>query len=107
MVIVQKATSISTPSKDIKTNELKPYQAKTRDPYVTAYLKPDALPLSFVIGDGMKYDFDEKKYVNQPLEQNSSYIVFLRFFESQVNSVCECSTEFKQVFGVINCWIHI
>ena len=86
MVIVQKATSISTPSEDIKTSELKPYQANKSDPYVTAYLKTDDLPLNFVIGDGKEYNSDEEKYVNLHLEQNSSYIVFLRFFESEVRN---------------------
>ncbi len=88
MVIVQIATKTPTPVEDIKKSDLKPYQDNTQDPYVTAYLKADVLPLTFVIGDGKEYNNStNKKYVNQPLKQNSSYIVFLRFFENQVNSI--------------------
>ena len=87
MVIVQKATSISTPSEDIKTNQLKPYQANGSGPYVTAFIKTGDLPLIFVIGDGKEYNSDVQKYVNQPLQQNSSYIVFLRFFQSEVRQI--------------------
>ena len=85
MVIVQNATSSQTPSEDIQTKDLKPYQANVKEPYVTAYLKADNIPLTFVIGDGKEYNFEKVKYSNQPLKQNSHYIVFLRFFESQVN----------------------
>ena len=87
MVIVQIATKTSTSVEDIKTSDLKPYQANTQDPYITAYLKADVLPLTFVIGDGKRYNFENKNYLNQPFKQNSSYIVFLRFFEHQVNSI--------------------
>ncbi len=85
MVIVQNAKRNPTPSEDIETNELRPYQENIRDPYVTAYLKADVLPLTFIIGDGKEYISEEEKYSNQPLQQNSSYIVFLRLFESQVS----------------------
>jgi hypothetical protein len=85
MVIVQLVTSSQTPSENIKTRELKPYQPNTQDPYITAYLKSDALPLTFVIGDGKEYNSEKEKYFNQPLVHNSSYLVFLRFFEIQVN----------------------
>ena len=71
----------------IEKSDLKPYQANTKDPYVTAYLKAEALPKTFVIGDGMEYNSEKENYFNQPLKQNSSYIAFLRFFETQVNSV--------------------
>jgi hypothetical protein len=87
MVVVQIATKNPTPVEDIKTSHLKPYQTDTQAPYITAYLKVDVLPLSFVIGDGKQYNFENKNYLNQPLKQNSTYIVFLRFFESQVNSI--------------------
>ena len=88
MVIVQIATKTPISVEDIKKSELKPYQDNTQDPYVTAYLKADVLPLTFVIGDGKEYNNStNEKYVNQPLKQNSSYIVFLRFFENQVNSI--------------------
>ena len=72
---------------EIAESDLKPYDANTRDPYVTAYLKVDDLPQTFMIGDGKEYNSQIQKYLNQPLKQNSSYIVFLRFFESQVNFV--------------------
>ena len=85
MVIVQIVTNGQTPSENIKTSKLKPYQTNTQDPYITAYLKADVLPLTFVIGDGKVYSSEKEKYFNQPLEENSNYIVFLRFFESQVN----------------------
>ncbi|CAB3999522.1 Hypothetical predicted protein [Paramuricea clavata] len=54
-----------------------------KDPYVTAYLKADVLPLTIVIGDGNEYNSEKEKYINQPLKLNSIYIAFLRFFESQ------------------------
>jgi hypothetical protein len=85
MVIMQLVTSSQTPSENIKTSKLKPYQTSTQDPYITAYLKADVLPLTLVIGDGKEYNSEKEKFFNQPLEQNSSYFVFLRFFESQVN----------------------
>ncbi|XP_028399357.1 uncharacterized protein LOC114522808 [Dendronephthya gigantea] len=84
LIIVQRATSSSqTPSEDIKTSKLRPYQSDTQDLYITAYLRADVLPLSFVIGDGKKYSYENVTYVNQPLQPNTSYNVFLRFFESQ------------------------
>jgi hypothetical protein len=85
MVIVQNAKITSTPSENLKTGDLKSYQENMNDPYVTAYLKADVLPLTFVVGDGKEYNNEKEKYFNQPLKLNSSYIVFLRFFESQVN----------------------
>ena len=85
MIIVQKATSALTTSKNIETSKLRPYQANTQDPYVTAYLKTEDLPLTFMIGDGKEYNSETGKYFNQPLTTNSSYIVFLRYFENQVN----------------------
>ena len=87
MVIVKLVTSSQTPSENIRTSKLKAYQTNTlHDPYITAYLKADVLPLTFVIGDGKEYNSGKEKYFNQPLEQNSSYLAFLRFFESQVNN---------------------
>ena len=82
MVII--ATEHRRRVKRIRTNELKPYQANTKAPYITAYFKADVLPLTFVIGDGKEYNSEKEKYFNQPLKQNSSYFVFLRFFENQV-----------------------
>ena len=84
MVIV--ATETRRIVESIRTNELKPYQANRNDPYITAYLKADILPLTFVIGDGKEYNSEKGKFFNQPLIQNSSYFVSLRFFENQVNS---------------------
>ncbi|CAB3995581.1 receptor-type tyrosine- phosphatase epsilon-like isoform X1 [Paramuricea clavata] len=83
MVIVQIATKNPTPVEDIKTSNLKPYQTDTQTPYITAYLKADALLLTFVIGDGTAFNYENKNYFNQPLKLNSNYIVFLRFFESK------------------------
>ncbi|CAB4030717.1 Hypothetical predicted protein [Paramuricea clavata] len=83
MVIVHNATAGSSiPSANFQTNNLGPFQENIQDLYVTAYLKADVLPLTFVIGDGKEYNSEKQKYFNQPLKQNSSYIVFLRFFES-------------------------
>ncbi|CAB4004016.1 receptor-type tyrosine- phosphatase epsilon-like, partial [Paramuricea clavata] len=82
MIIVQVAPKIKK-VEDIGRSDLKPYQQNISDPYVTAYLKADVLPLTFVIGDGMEYNSEKQRYANQPLEQNSSYIMFLRFFECQ------------------------
>ncbi|CAB3995578.1 Hypothetical predicted protein [Paramuricea clavata] len=83
MVIVQISSDNPKPVESLKASNLKPYQANTQDPYITAYLKTDALPLTFVIGDGKEYNSEKQKYFNQPLKQNSSYILFLRFFENQ------------------------
>ncbi|CAB4007476.1 ---NA---, partial [Paramuricea clavata] len=83
MVIVQIASDNPRPVESLNASDLKPYQANTQDPYITAYLKTDALPLAFVIGDGKEYNSEKQKYFNQPLKQNSSYIAFLRFFETQ------------------------
>ena len=87
MVIVQIASSNPASSEDIETNKLQPYRENKMDPYVAAYLKADVLPLTFVIGDGKEYNFENKNYFNQPLKQDSGYIVFLRYFESKVNSI--------------------
>ena len=87
MVIVQIASDNPKPVESLNASDLKPYEANTQDPYITAYLKTDALPLTFVIGDGKEYNSEKQKYFNQPLKQNSSYILFFRFFENQVNSV--------------------
>ena len=56
MVIVQVAPKTPTPVQDIQSNDLKPYQTNTHDPYITAYLKAEFLPLTFVIGDGREYN---------------------------------------------------
>ena len=88
MVIVQIASKTPTPVENIQTNDLKPYQNNTHaDPYITAYFNTDNLPSKFVIGDGKEYEFKNRSYYNHPLRQNSSYIVFLRFFETKVNYV--------------------
>ncbi len=84
MVIV--ATEKRRTVESIQTEELKAYKANTKDPYITAYLKTDVLSSTFVIGDGKEYNSETEKYFNRPLRQNSSYIVFLRFFENEVNS---------------------
>jgi hypothetical protein len=86
MIIVQVAPKNRT-VEDIGKSDLKSYQENTKDPYVTAFLKVDVLPLTFVIGDGKEYNSEKETYFNQFLEHNSNYIVFLRFFESQVLNV--------------------
>ena len=85
MVIVQRAPR-NREAEDIGTADLKPYQAnKTHGPYITAYFKVNSsTPSTFVIGDGKTYKFGEKYYINQPLEQNSKYIAFLRYFDIKV-----------------------
>ena len=87
MVIVQIAPKFPTPVDYIETKDLKPYQNNLQDPYITAYFKADVLPLLFVIGDGKEFNFSRKRYFNQPLKQNSTYIVFLRFFETNVSFI--------------------
>ena len=97
MVIVQIASSNPASSEDIETNKLQPYRENKMGPYVTAYLKADLLPLTFVIGDGKEYNFEKEKYFNQPLKQDSGYIVFLRYFESKVNSIKHHGMVFRLV----------
>ena len=86
MVVVQMATSNPRATEDIATNELKPHGEKmdAKDPYIAGFFEADKLPSTFVIGDGKEYNSAKQNYSNPPLQQNSSYIVFLRFFESQV-----------------------
>ena len=87
MVIVQIALKNPQAVEEIKTSDLKPYERNTRGPYVTGYLKASAANPSskFVIGQGNTYYSNKETYSNRPLEKNTSYIVFLRYFESQVN----------------------
>ena len=87
LIVVQSGTNNPTSSENLRSSNLKPYQANINDPYVTAYLKTDVLPLLFVVGDGKNYNSDKETYFNQPLKQNSRYIVFLRFFENQVSRI--------------------
>ncbi|XP_028402424.1 uncharacterized protein LOC114525361 [Dendronephthya gigantea] len=82
MVIVQSATSSPTPSENINTSKLEA-QADTEDSYITAHLKAEDLPLTFVIGDGKEYKYGNKTFINHVLQQNSSYIMFLKFIENQ------------------------
>ena len=86
MIIVKRDTGERTPVEDIKTSSLSSYETNTTDPYITAYLKTSNLSSSFIIGDNNEYNFKGEKYVNQPLKQNANYIVFLRYFETEVNS---------------------
>ena len=87
MIVVQMATSNPRAPEDIATNELKPHGEimDGNDPYIAAYFEAGKLPSTFVIGDGKEYNSAKQNYSNPPLKQNSSYIVFLRFFESQVS----------------------
>ena len=106
MIIVQVAPK-NRGLEEIGKSDLKPYQENMNDPYVTAYLKADVLPLTFVIGDGKEYNSEKEKYFNQLLEHNSNYIVFLRFFESRVQSVRSISSIWAPLgayFPVVLAW---
>ena len=87
MVIVQITPNNPQAVEEIKTSDLEPYKENTRGPYVTGYLNASAADPSskFVIGQGNTYSSTKETYFNRPLERNTSYIVFLRYFESQVN----------------------
>ena len=86
MVIVQSSRGYRRDVEDIKTSDLKPYQANTLDPYITAYSKINSRePLRFVVGDDKMYEYKNKKYLNKQLGRNSSYFVFFRYFENEVN----------------------
>ena len=100
MLIVQIAPEFPTPVEDIETDDLKPYQNNLQDPYITAYFKADVLPLLFVIGDGKQFNFGNESYYNQPLKQNSSYIVFLRFFETNVKFFKNINLEELNMFDL-------
>ena len=102
MVIVQIGTKSQRSVEEIKTSYLKPYQENTRDFYVTAYLKAADRSPSFVIGDSKEYSSANKTYFNQPLTENTDYIVFLRFFESEVsitfkNEYCFRNSQIPQI----------
>ena len=79
------STGRQQPVEEIRTSDLMPYVNNTQRPYVTAYLKADDMPTEFVIGDGNEYNSEKANYANQPLEENASYSVFLRYFESKVS----------------------
>jgi hypothetical protein len=103
MIIVQVAPKNRT-VEEIGKGDLKPYHANTKDPYVTAYLKADVLPLTFLIGDGKEYNSEREKYFNQLLEHNSNYVVFLRFFESQVLYILPLFSLLGVYFPVVLDW---
>ena len=85
MIIVTIASEKQTQAENIRTIDLRPHwSGNLNEPYITAYLKADVLPLMFVIGDGNQYDSEAENYLNQPLKNNTKYIAFLRFFENQV-----------------------
>ena len=102
MVIVQMSVSEDEKKvQDIKTSSLKPYQASTQGYYVTAYFKVNSsTPSTFEIGDRKKYEYNGKSYINKPLEPNSTYVVFLRCFESKVNNSQTLNLYLKQNFGL-------
>jgi hypothetical protein len=87
MVIVQIATKSPTGVQKILTNDLEAYKTNTQGPYIAAYFETNILPLTFEIGNGSEHYYNSQKYINQPLKQNTSYIVFLRFFENKVNLI--------------------
>ena len=82
MVIVQSASESRGDVENIGTSNLKPYQANRGGRYIAAYFAINSgSPFTFVIGDGKKHQFKKKKYLNKPLEQNSTYVMFMRYFE--------------------------
>ena len=83
MVIVQVDTGRQQPVEDIRTSDFIPYEVNTQNPYVIAYLKVDDIPKTFMIGDGNEYNSEKVNYVNQPLKENTSYSVLLRYFEGK------------------------
>ncbi|XP_028402584.1 receptor-type tyrosine-protein phosphatase F-like isoform X2 [Dendronephthya gigantea] len=84
IIIVKIDSGETTPVENIKTNSLRSNKSTSDGkPYITAYLKSDVLPKMFVIGDGEKYNSKTEIYSNQPLTNNTKYIAFLRFFESE------------------------
>ncbi|XP_028413335.1 uncharacterized protein LOC114536208 isoform X2 [Dendronephthya gigantea] len=83
MIIVQRTTNRPAPREDDDTNKLKLCQENNQDRYVAAYLRAELLPLSFVIGDDKEYNSENVTYVNHYLQGNTSYRVFVRFFESE------------------------
>ena len=85
MVIVQITPNNPQGVEKIKTSDLKSYEENTQGPYITGYLKAADPSSKFVIGQGDMYHSTKETYFNRPLERNTSYIVFLRYFESQVN----------------------
>lgn len=86
IVVVKKATLGREPVENINTSDLRPYKkvSNSDDPYITTNMTAGALPLTLVIGDGKKYNYQGGTYTNKALEPNTSYIVFLRFFEAEV-----------------------
>ena len=88
MVIVQSASGSRGKVENIKTKDLKPYKASRGGRYIAAYFAINSgSPFTFVIGDGKEYQFKQKTYLNKPLEQNSTYVMFLRYFEKVNNSI--------------------
>ena len=84
LVIVQAATNKKKTSDLYASNEVKPFSAGSSDPYVTAGFKHSNLPTTFVIGDGNSYTFGGENYINQPLKENTIYILFVMYIESEV-----------------------
>ena len=87
MVVVQVGTKSPRPIENIKTIELQPYRSNKTDLYVAAYLNVERVASTFVVGNGKTYKLNDINYFNKPLKQNSSYRVFLRFFENEVNFI--------------------
>ena len=88
MVIVQSASKNRGNVENIRTNDLKPYHPNRGGRYIAAYFAINSgSPFTFVIGDGKEHQFKKKKYLNKPLEQNSTYVIFLRYFEKVNNSI--------------------
>ena len=103
MVIVQSASESRGNVENIRTKDLKPYQANREGRYIAAYFPINSgSPFTFVIGDGKEHQFKKEKYLNKPLEQNSTYVMFLRYFEEVNNSIKPYSCTFKHLDKNIN-----
>ena len=84
LVIVQAAANKKKTSELYASNEVKPFSAGSSDPYVTAGFNHSNLPTTFVIGNGNSYTFGGENYVNQPLKEKTTYILFVMYIESEV-----------------------
>ena len=88
MVIVQSGSGSLGNVENIRTNDLKPYDPNRGGRYIAAYFAINSgSRFTFVIGDGKEHQFKKKNYLNKPLEQNSTYVIFLRYFEKVNNSI--------------------
>ena len=102
LIIVQAATTSTKISDAYQNNELRPFSTGASVPYVTARFSYNNLPNTFVVGDGGRTS--NKKYINQPLKANTEYILFVRFFETEVLFVFFISTILRPFWLVVAQW---